>query len=332
MKKIVSITLVLILSLTTTCAHPVQKKQTEFNYLIFNSLEENLNINEVLESYNSGKMLYFYNNVKMEVLKDWLKLENEAFIKPIVDENGAIIENNFYTINETTSYDIIGIGKNQNIYIANIPDECLSDVGFIERQIEQYENRKAKNNYSATLVSKGFDIESSDKYGNIATLDYYIYRENDEEDSSYDYYALKTNVQVTTSKSRPQAPYGVFVEHSKDYPDDELVDYGPGSSENQTSISGNVGFGEVGTASVSFAMSFSNAPSIKASSSLASDYVNWELSSIYPLTEKFQSVSSWAVTSSEGCSIKVEFYGKIKPQSGAVTITDPLSFSVIYLK
>jgi hypothetical protein len=276
-------------------------------------------LENAFDNYNSR--IYLYGKVTIADFKHALNIDKFGSYENIYDETGKSTEKAYIyfdekqeqnTVENIISYSNLQSSKNLLAKVTPEKNKKITDNDYIKIIIDDYASMKAltNNKTGALIVKSGFNYRSYYGTNDYVNLDYLLYRDYDEEDSAYDYFAIKTNF---SAYSKTGVVYSIDAKHALPYGSDEMLDYGPGDISWAKSVS--VGL-DLASASVSFSFDVDGGPTIDTTYSASDDYCKWDikknpLSSAFLGNKLFSLGSSWASTgrfAGTDVSFRGEFY------------------------
>lgn len=287
--------------------------EKEQNYEIIDTETSEVDLKQLSSAYQNGQRLYFYHSTTLQEVRNLLGLEESEFQSPMYDIHGNTVTNSFYTVDELAEFDIVGIGKNQSIYLAKLPRELALNNNYIQQQIQTYEEWKQNASHFSY-----YDIASIDAHGNNVFLNFQVLKDSEELVSDYDFYSINTAASIIDHSPHLYSPYGIFIKCHKTQEENQLVDYWPQSSIKSVTI------GSEGIKVSEFN------DGIKTKSSLSQDYVSWSAKKPY-INKEIKTKSTWAVEPLESGYINLKCYGNIMHHNVGVETTEPMSFGIIFV-
>lgn len=127
-------------------------------------------------------------------------------------------------------------------------------------------------------------------------MDYLLYRNTNESDPTYDYFAILTNVSASTDQANSCSE--ILIEHKPAYTSDEIIDYQPVDTYKANTINASLDFGLDVGGSIGVSYTTQSGPDIDATYSTVSDYASWQTKRrlLGPMLEDnlYKYGSSWA--------------------------------------
>lgn len=270
---------------------------------------------EVLEAYNSGCIVYLYGSLTIQEYKAAINLNNYALDVNLYNEQGYSTEkvsqffDSSYESNEV--FNIISYGP--KALLCKVAGDTLNEqqntaltarnyLVPIEKNFSQLNRLNVRN----TLIDSDFDIVTT--WGPNSefsiTMDYYLYRNYDEVDPDYDYFAVKTRVWIDNDMGSTRR---IQTKYELPYSTDNLIETGPDSQSNIGSLSVSVGYGESGPdASIGYSLDLSDSrPTIERTEDYTNDTVEWTMTprTLFPLSIDGTSLTCCATWASRGTSL-----------------------------
>ncbi len=264
----------------------------------------------LIKAFNSGTRIYLYGEFTIANLKNVLGIDKFGADVQIYEADGkATDQTAFQYLGEDQEQNdvinVVGLSRGGNftldqIYLAYIE---ASDQNIIEQyqyfrsifdDVKPFLQENNNSVMSIVTVKSQFNIVSYYFNSNSSThLDYTLYRNYDEQDPTYDYFAIKSNVWAYSTDEIS----GVDVKHDLPYASDNMLDHGPGSQTYASSVGVSVDMS--GGVSLNFSYNLDGGPTINCSPDYTNDIISWTLREriIFPEeldNEVFKTSSSWA--------------------------------------
>lgn len=244
--------------------------------------------------------IYMYGTLTIAGFKDLLDIENFGAEVDIFDANGPTGETAFLSFGEdqvnNCTENIFSYSKSttQENLIATVYQGENVVLEYVRIILEDY--NISEHTPMASVVKSGFNYRSYLTGSIYANMDFLLYRDFNEYDPNYDYFAIKTNICTVG-----QSTIKIEAEHRMAYSADEMIDYGPGDISRAGSVSVGLDLGSgYGGGSLSYTFDVGGGPSIDASFYAASDYCTWNITRYWLfgdlVNELFCLGSSWAST------------------------------------
>lgn len=268
---------------------------------------DGLTSDSLTQLYQAGIRVYIYGDLTINDYMDYTGADDFTSSVPVydVDEGftGEYITRDFGEYQKRT--------KEYQIICNPLDDAkgllCTFDKSGDGNQPASYMNVIAEdyaeslNRTRAAIVDSDYNIVSYFNSDNSSIhMSWILYRNYDEEDTDYDYFALESRVWVKNSSIWNVVE--ITGEHEKYYYSDSLIDYGPESSDKTSTVTFELGVSAEGpTGSVSYSYDLDSAPDIALDSTNYPDSVAWAVSkrtfgpSLQDDVLKF--ASSWAIAS-----------------------------------
>lgn len=279
-------------------------------------------VNEQLMSlaraaYNQGILVYLYGELTICDYKEYLSIEDFTLSTNILDSNETIcriVEQGFDADFENTEiYNVICYSNNALLCkFGNTPKL----VNYLIASLNNCAETNLGVQTRATIVQSEFDFTTYWGTNNqfSSHLDYTLYREIDETDPTYDYFAIKTRTWVTGGSAKVT---GIMTKYELPYSSDNLLETGPASQSNIGSLSVSIGFGDGSVnGSIGYSIDLSDQrPNIERTEDYSADTVSWVLTprTWFPKSINNASlvcVASWASTS-KYAAIDVYYQGVV---------------------
>lgn len=236
-------------------------------------------------------------------------LEKFGIVVPVKDPTGRINDKTAFQhfSNDQEKNDIVNViglskaGEGSLSYIEKSDNEIIEPYQFYKSIIDDFQKiyTQGIQPRSITIIRSEFNFKSYyDDSASCTWMDYTLYRNYEEEDPTYDYFALSSNVWGTTSGY--QRHIGVIeARQYLPFASDEIIDHDPVSALYCGSV--NVAVDLTGGASLSYNYTLSNIPNISCTANYSTDNVYWSLTESWPLrfpieSQVFKSSVSWAST------------------------------------
>lgn len=268
-------------------------------------------------AYNQGVLVYLYGQLTINDYKEYVSIESFTLSTKLYDSNETVcdtVEQGFDADFESTEiYNVICYSNNTLMCkFGDTPKNVNYLVAALNNCIETNVGGKTR----ATIVQSAFDFTTYWGTNNqfASHLDYTLYREMDELDSTYDYFAIKTRTWVTCGSAKVT---GIMTKYGLPFSSDNLLETGPESQSNIGSLSGSIGFGDGkvnGSIGYSIDLSDQN-PTIERTEDYSADTVEWILTprTWFPksINDAFLvCVASWASTG-KYAGIDVSYQGVV---------------------
>ncbi len=274
----------------------------------------NANINQILRNaYNDiGSKIYIYGGLTLNDYKEILSINDLYINMNASDSNGAVtnaIKMRFDGEQEDNKKEaIIGLTRNSNSQSLTVTGEGLTQEECINIIIEHFNSTFVPSKNRETVIiysSYGHRVYSTQLSTAFVNVDYILYREQAEEDPTYDYYALKTN--VTGTQTNPDTQIGrvsftgLEVKHKLVNSSDNVTDYAPKDVNRATNVGVSL---NIGTNGLSIGINFTSGagPTIDSSYDVNTKEVQWKVSRYWlfgrPFSgDMFTFGTSWATRS-----------------------------------
>jgi len=239
-------------------------------------------ITPVSSIYNSGIRLYMYGDL---TINDYIAHSGQKDFSskiPVFNPDGSFsgdyVKRNFDEEQRNEKqYQIICSPKDDSLGLL-----CTIDKQDDGNKLESYLNIITED-YINTKLEQRNTIVSSDYnivhyYYNDACaihLTWILYRNYNEEDVNYDYFALESRIWGTTNSSA--AVIQTNCEHEMYYPSDHIIDSGPESTSSANSLSFALEFDRNGISggSITFNLDLDSSPNITQDTSNYDSSVSW---------------------------------------------------------
>lgn len=288
-----------------------KKDLTSYQAIAIPYSEARKNAKILRSIYESGGIIYIYGSLTIADFKKALKLDKFGVTVPIYDPKGHDTSKKAfqYFSDDQEKNDIVNVicltreGQGLLSYIEE------SDKGYIEPyqfykavidDIQKFGIQQGFKTMGVEIVKSGFGFYSYYWNSRSCTyMDYTLYRNFDESDPTYDYFAISTNVWARCTSTDPLGVISeVTVKHALPYSVDELIDHSPGDIYSAGSVGVSV---DVGGVSFGFSYELSGNPRIYCNENYTSDVVEWQMlprlvSPVYLDNKVFKSATSWAST------------------------------------
>lgn len=268
---------------------------------------------EILEAYQNDCIVYIYGIITIQEYKSAINLNEYSLDVNLYNEQGYCMEKvtqYFESTYETDEYFNI-ISYSSNALLCKVlgdtldPNSQLTAYNYlvpIEKNFSQMGRLNARN----TLIDSNFNLVTT--WGSNSefsvSMDYYLYRNYNEIDPDYDYFAIKTRVWVDNDTGRTTS---VRTKYELPFDSDNLIETGPDSHSNIGSLSVSVSYGNSGPdASIGYSIDLSDSrPTIDRTEDFTNDIVEWEMRprSLLPLSIDGTSLICCATWASYGSSL-----------------------------
>lgn len=252
--------------------------------------------------HRANALVYLYGELTISDFKQALKLEQFGAYVNIHDQTGITADQVFTSFGEeqentaveniiSSSGDLSG-----NYLIADVAVDEFNSLTMASLAIILDDFCASAIQAMAVIVKSGYNFRSYYNADNYINMDYLLYKDNDETDPDYDYFAVKTN--LCTENGYAYNTQSIDVKHALPFTSDEMIDYGPGDINYAGTVS--VGLDLGGTFGLSYSFTVNGTPNFNATYSAASDYCTWEIYRPflggYLQNNIFSPGSSWAST------------------------------------
>ena len=250
----------------------------------------------------SNALVYLYGDLTISDFKQAMKLDQFGAYVNIHDQTGITTDKVFTSFGEeqenSAVENIISSSGDQSGHylIADVAadennTQVMTSIAVI---LDDFCGQAIQT--MAIIVKSGYNFRSYYNTDNYINMDYLLYKDNDETDPDYDYFAVKTN--LCTENGYGYNTQSIDVKHALPFTSDEMIDYGPGDINYAGTVS--VGLDLGGTFDLSYSFTVSGTPNINATYSAANDYCTWEIYRPflggYLQNNIFSPGSSWAST------------------------------------
>lgn len=267
------------------------------------------------DAYNNGVIVYLYGQLTVDDYKEYLSIDSFTLSTKLYDSNETIcdtVKQGFDNEFENTEiYNVIGYSN--NTLMCKLGDTSKS-ISYLVASLNNFIKTNVEDNTRATIVSSAFDFTTYWGPNNrfSSHLDYTLYRETDEMDSAYDYFAIKTRTWVTSGNAKVT---GIMTKYELPYSSDNLLETGPESQSNVGNLSASIGFGDGKVnSSIGYSIDLSDQkPTINRIENYSEDTVSWVLTPRTLLPKSINDaylvcIASWASTGKCAC-IDVSYNG-----------------------
>lgn len=154
----------------------------------------------------------------------------------------------------------------------------------------------------------------------IIHMDYTLYRNYEEEDDVYDYFAILSKVWVSVNIPKRDDASELKEKFELPNKDDNLLETGPGTKKRESSFSVGIGFGADVTGSLGYTVDLGANPNITRTENFSEDTVEWYMSkggvsSLHNIV--FQNSATWASKQSKKkAEIDISLGGYIQIMDG----------------
>lgn len=253
-------------------------------------------------AHDKGILVYLYGQMTINDYKEILSIESFTQSTEILDPSETkfdIVEQGFDVNFENSElFNVICYSNNTLLCkFGGAPKEVNYLVAALNNCVETSVGEKTR----ASIVKSEFDFTTY--WGNnnqfASHLDYTLYREMDESDSVYDYFAIRTRTWVTAGNWTTTL---IATKYELPFSNDNLLETGPDSQSNIGSLSGSIGFDGNISGSIGYSIDLSDQrPTIKRTENYTDDTVEWDLTRRTFMTLSINDaqlicVASWAST------------------------------------
>lgn len=315
------------------------------NNIIQNDLKLSLLLSKEFDLNSST--IYIFGNVTITDYKNILGLETFGAYTYLYDQNGPTTNTAFmrFDENQEDNYveNIISFSKNYNSnhLIANFDfveePEFSRSFEYIKAIAENYiENNSIRP--MATIVKSGFDFRIYTSFDGYVNMDYVLYRETNETDPIYDYFALRTNISAHSDDWYWNTVNAILMKHKGAYINNiNILDYGPGTIYRASTVTVGLAFGDTVQGSIGWTFDVGGKPDIYATYSPVDESISWDIMQYWlfggPLNDQlFKLGSSWASLSQKSSvAINTTFSGVFKSCDGILLYpTSQKTVNIIY--
>lgn len=286
---------------------------------------------EICSSINNER-IYLYGDLTISDYKEKINIDEFALDVKIEDTKGTNISYAKQYLDEeyenTHSFNVICYGEN-NTLLCTIGQDA-STFSYLFNIIDNFQIIIKSKFQRTTVIESKFDftssINSQRSYG-VAHLDYTLYRNYDEQDSTYDYFGIKTKTWITTSADVKE----IKTKYELPEINDNLMETGPASKTSANNLDVSIGFGNGGVnGTIGFSVDLSDyTPNITRTEDYTNDTVEWSLTPKTLLPKSINGatldcVATWASLSSRNnAAIDVYFTGTLSvdgPRNSKINI------------
>ncbi|KGG80872.1 hypothetical protein Y919_03765 [Caloranaerobacter azorensis H53214] len=296
----------------------------------FNLVDERIKI-MLRKAYEQNKKIYLYGELTLKDYSEVMGLWRFGKYVDIYSSGSKKIKNNkkvfmFFgnKFEQNEIQNVVALSKNEAMsgLIASIDKDKLGSYNknlFLKAILDDVMPNSKVSVLSNTVRKSEFNFKTYNTYGGYVVMDYTLYQETDETDSTYDYFSIRTNLMLEGEGKG----IAIDVEHNLPFSSDELLEYGPESTEDKSQIEVSVGYGDGGpSGSLSYIINMSSKPNINTTASLTDDRVSWRCKKTlfggFIDGQRFSPASTWASTESYA-AIDIKFRGLFtKPGGGSV--------------
>jgi hypothetical protein len=279
-------------------------------------------------AYNRfNSRVYLHGDITITDYKQTLAINKFGAYTDIYDDSGITLDKVYISFSE----------EQENTFVENIISSSgsQSDQYLIASVTSDNGRSQEVNNIviilddylrtqiipMATIVKSGYNFRSYYNTDNYINMDYLLYKDNDETDPTYDYFAVKTN--LCTENDSVCDTESIDAKHCLPFSSDEMIDYGPGDITRAGSVSVNLDLGGINGLSYSFEVG--GGPTINATYSAANDYCTWDIVRYWFLGDSLENNlfclgSSWASTGTYA-GTNIDFRAEFKAGPGYVFYT-----------
>ncbi len=268
-------------------------------------------------AFAEGLTVYLYGSLTIRDYKDFLALEEFAIPAVFTSSDGrssSLVKQGFdASFEENELFHIIGLGSRGFLCKLGVSSDAADYLPAIKEHADIV-NREPDDRRSA--IGSGFDFATywGDSNQFSSHMDYTLFREMDEYDPEYDYFAIRTRAwvepasgEVTEIKTKHELPYSI----------DNLLETGPSSQSNIGTLNISVGFGSEGlNGTIGYSLDLSDQrPSINRTEDYTNDVVEWKMTPRFLFPRNIDDaqlvcVSSWASTDQYG-GIDISYDGVV---------------------
>ncbi len=277
-------------------------------------------LHEAFENYHSK--IYIYGGLTINEYKEILSVEDfyvNMNVCAIDSVENDTIKMRFDSNQENNKKEeIIALTHNSNSQSLTVSGDNISEEDAIAIIVDHFTSVFCSSvNRDTTLVysSFGHRVYCSSNSSVYMNIDYMLYKEQSENDPTYNYYALKTN--VTGTRTNPDSQGGsvafnrIEVKHKLMNYSDNVTDYAPKDINRASNVSVKLNVGTSGSA-INIGFSSGAGPSIDSSYDPNGKEVYWTVKRYWFFGKPFTGdmltfATSWATKSS--AYVNVSTYG-----------------------
>ena len=194
-----------------------------------------------------------------------------------------------------------------------------NEMDILEQQeliVQQYNETFAPMFSKSSVVQSGFQHKII-AYGPrlYLNLDYLLYKNDDETDPTYDYFALKTNATAVNNKCETTGNCDLMeIKNQLCYTSDNIIDYSPKDTKRAKSVNASLNLGSSASANIGISFETDAGPTIHTTYDSANHAVSWKVSRYWFFGSTFNNQrlsfgTSWASTG-RVASINISAYAR----------------------
>lgn len=272
----------------------------------------------MLKSGNSR--VYVYGDLTIDQYKHFFNLSSFSVQIPRYDSfselptTGKLDFCDCQTI--TKQRQIICLSENKSYPSITVSGNKMSSIEQQEFIIQNYNETYVSQHSRSTIVQSGYQHKII-AYGPrlYLNIDYLLYKNNDESDPSFDYFALKTNATAVNNNCETAGNCDLLeIKNQLDYSSDSIIDFAPKSTKRASNINASVNLGGNPSASIGISFQTDSGPEIKTTYDQANRITDWKVSRFWLFGKTFNNElrsfgTSWASTGNLA-SVSISSYAR----------------------
>lgn len=254
-------------------------------YAVSQEMAENPDIQAVLqEMYLSSKArIYIYGDITIKHFNDILGISEYSVSIPMydgdkqLDKKGTLYFGDEQVNNKLMQ--IICLSKNDKYQSLTVTGEKMNIKEMQDFIINHYNETFVNPYLRASIVKSNYAHKVLALGSNVyLNVDYILYKDNEESDSQYDYFALRTNVTAVNNQNVTAADCDLIeVKHQLQYSSDHVTDYAPRDVSRATSVSVGLSYGPSLSANIGISFGVGGGPTIDSTYNTAQSLTTWKV-------------------------------------------------------
>lgn len=293
---------------------------------------------EIQKAWASGCEVYLYGDLTIQKYKTMVGLDRFTLEVNLHNCNGEVIQKATQYFEpeyeENERFDIISYGSIRPLLVkaesgSGLKNHADMSVWNYLECIVGHFKRMNQSQRSDTYIDCGFDIVKiwgeNNQFSNH--MEYFLYRNYDEELENYDFFGIKTHVWVENSVGTVT---GIQTKYALPFSSDNLIDTAPASYTNIGALDVSVGWGLTDPEmTIGYTKDLSNCyPTISHSTNYGTDTVEWMMSprSFLPLPLDGNNLicsATWASWGIHTAAVDLYYNGVVEVGSNGVHSLTP---------
>ena len=250
----------------------------------------------VKEAYSKNTIVYLYGDLTISEYKSYFSIADYSIDVKVANSSQTLTQSFSESYEETEAFQVISYGTQP--LLCKISSDCTFFSVF--KAVTQNFLKLTAPATRSTIVKSEFDFVTYFANNTCSVhMDYTLYRNYDEIDSSYDYFAIKTRVWAETAQSLEE----LRTKYILPFDSDNFLETGPASQNNIGTLNVSIGFGNSGlSGTIGYSINLSDSrPNIVRTEDLTNDVVEWTMDKRWFLPPSLNSATldcaeTWAST------------------------------------